>query len=73
MKKLMISNPEIMQLALKDEIIRSEDSRYDHRMHGVLLVSHGINCYQVSKWFGVHSSTVERWVHLFEKSGFDNE
>ena len=35
MRKLQIKDAEIMQLALQDEIMRSEDSRYDHRLHGI--------------------------------------
>ncbi len=46
------------------------ESRYDHRLHGILLVSQCINCYQVSTWLGQHSTTVERWVKKFEKHGF---
>jgi len=52
MRKLAISDAGIMRLALQQEIARSEESRYDHRLHGVLLVSHGISCYQVAEWLG---------------------
>ena len=41
MKPLTISDKETMILALQDEIRRSEESRYDHRLHGVLLVAEG--------------------------------
>ncbi|HUZ06335.1 MAG TPA: transposase [Candidatus Paceibacterota bacterium] len=44
MKPLKISDAETMILALQDEIRRSDESRYDHRLHGVLLVAHG-NCF----------------------------
>jgi transposase len=39
MKPLKISDAETMILALQDEIRRSDESRYDHRLHGVLLVA----------------------------------
>ncbi|MBZ5515976.1 MAG: hypothetical protein LAN62_14240 [Acidobacteriia bacterium] len=42
-RKLEITDVGIMRLALQQEIARSEESRYDHRLHGVLLVSHGIS------------------------------
>jgi hypothetical protein len=29
---------------LQQEIQRSEESRYDHRLHGVLLVAQGMTC-----------------------------
>ncbi|MBM3882397.1 MAG: helix-turn-helix domain-containing protein, partial [Verrucomicrobia bacterium] len=59
-----------MILALQDEIARSEESRYDHRLHGVLLAAQGISCYQVADWLGQHPTTVERWVRRFEVRGF---
>ena len=46
MKALMISDREEMILALQDEIRRSPDARYDHRLHGVLLVADGMSCRQ---------------------------
>lgn len=33
MRKLEIADAEIMQLAIRQEIERSEESRYDHRLH----------------------------------------
>lgn len=70
MRKLSISDVEIMRLALQQEITRSEESRYDHRLHGVLLVSQGISCYQVAEWLGQDPRTVQRWVNRFEDRGF---
>jgi len=70
MRKLSISDVEIMRLALQQEIARSEESRYDHRLHGVLLVSQGISCYQVAEWLGQDPRTVQRWVNRFEDRGF---
>ena len=70
MKRLQIGDAVTMALALQDEINRSEESRYDHRLHGVLLVAHGHGCYQVAEWLGQHPTTVERWVRRFESRGF---
>lgn len=70
MTKLEISDAETMILALQDEIRRSEQSRYDHRLHGVLLVAHGISCREAAGVLGDAPRTVENWVHRFEKSGF---
>ncbi len=36
MRKLEIVDAEVMQVAIRQEIDRSEESRYDHRLHGVL-------------------------------------
>ena len=70
MRKLVIADAELMRLAIQQEIARSEESRYDHRLHGVLLVSHGLSCYQVAEWLGQDPRTAERWVHQFETRGF---
>lgn len=70
MKKLQISDRDIMSLAIQQEISRSEEARYDHRLHGVLLVCGGLSCYQVADLFGQHSTTIERWVNNFERNGF---
>jgi hypothetical protein len=70
MKKLQISDRDIMSIAIQQEISRSEEARYDHRLHGVLLVSRGLSCYKVAELFGQHSTTIQRWVHSFEKDGF---
>ena len=42
MRKLEIADPEIMRIAIQQEISRSDESRYDHRLHGLLLLTSGI-------------------------------
>src|SRR5467141_791725 len=69
MKPLEISDAQTMILALQDEIRRSDESRYDHRLHGVLLVAHGISCREAAGVLGDAPRTVENWVHRFEESG----
>ena len=58
-----------MILGLQDEIRRSEESRYDHRLHGVLLVAQGMTCPAVAKLLGDAARTVEYWVRRFEAEG----
>lgn len=70
MKALSISDAEEMILALQDEIRRSDQSRYDHRLHGVLLVAQGMSCPDVARLLGDGPRTVEYWVNRFERSGF---
>lgn len=70
MKALTIPDPETMILALQDEIRRSEESRYDHRLHGVLLVAQGMTCPEVARLLGDGRRTVEYWVHRFDEHGF---
>ena len=70
MRRLEIEDAAIMQMAIQDEIHRSDESRYDHRLHGVLLVSSGMSCYEVAELFGQSPRTVQYWVKRFEQSGF---
>jgi transposase len=70
MRRLEIRDREIMQIALRNEILRSEEARYDHRLHGVLLVSQGMSCYEVGEIFGHHPTTIQRWIRTFETRGF---
>ena len=66
MRRLEITDREIMEIALRNEILRSEEARYDHRLHGVLLVSQGMSCYEVGKKFGHDPTTIQQWVRGFE-------
>ena len=69
MKRLTITDAASMALGLQDEIRRSEESRYDHRLHGVLLVAQGMSCPDVAGLLGDAPRSVENWVRRFEKNG----
>ena len=69
MKPLTIKDAETVILGLQDEIRRSGEARYDHRLHGVLLVAQGLSCPQVAHLLGDAPRTVEYWVQRFEKEG----
>jgi transposase len=69
MKPLAIADASTIVLGLQDEIRRSEESRYDHRLHGVLLVAQGMSCPEVSRLLGDSPRTVEYWVRRFEERG----
>lgn len=69
MKPLTISDKENMILAIQDEIRRNDASRYDHRLHGVLLVAQGLSCPQAAELLGDSPRTVVNWVQRFESRG----
>jgi transposase len=71
MRKLQIRDADTMKIAIQQEIGRSEESRYDHRLHGVLLVANGQSCRGVAELFGEDATTVQRWVRRFEEHGFE--
>lgn len=71
MRRLEIAQAETLRIAIQQEIGRSQESRYDHRLHGLLLVANGQSCQQVAELFGEDPRTVQRWVKKFEAQGLD--
>lgn len=69
MRRLQIEDTELTRIAIQQEIGRSEESRYDHRLHGLLLLAAGHSCRQVAELFGEDDTTVQRWVHRFTQGG----
>lgn len=69
MRPLIISDAPSIVVGLQQEIQRSEESRYDHRLHGVLLVAQGLTCPEVGRLLGDAPRTVEYWVRRFEERG----
>lgn len=68
MKPLQISDASSI-LSLQQEIQRSEEARYDHRLHGVLLVAQGLTCPEVGRLLGDSPRAVEYWVHRYDAHG----
>jgi transposase len=70
MRPLIVDDAQEMLLALQDEIRRSEEARYDHRLHGVLLVAQGMKAPEVARLLGDGVRTVEYWIERFNRNGF---
>ena len=69
MRKIHISNAETVVLILQDEIRRSYEARYDHRLHAILMVAKGMSCTQAAEFLGDAPRTVAYWVNRFETEG----
>jgi transposase len=69
MKKAKISDAKTVILILQDEIRRSYEARYDHRLHAVLMVAQGQSCNKVSQLLGDSPRAVAYWVSRFETEG----
>src|SRR5579872_4244053 len=52
MRRLQIDDSGVIRIAIQHEIGRSEESRYDHRLHGLLLLAAGHSCQDVAALFG---------------------
>jgi transposase len=70
MKKLDIQDCDIMQVAIQQEIIRSEESRYDNKLHGVLLACSGMTCEEIAGVLGRGVRTIQYWIRRFNNDGF---
>ena len=69
MKKINISDAKTVILILQDEIRRSYEARYDHRLHAILMVAQGMSCRKVAHLLGDAPRTVAYWVSRFEAEG----
>ncbi len=69
MKKLTLSEAERVVLVLQDEIRRSTESRYGHRLHGILLIAQGNSGREVARLLGVAPRTVAYWVRRYKQGG----
>jgi transposase len=58
-----------MIMTIQDEIRRTRESRYDHRLHAVLLVAQGMSSREVGQILGDSPRTVAYWVKRFETDG----
>ena len=69
MQPMKIENPDQVVRNLQNEIRRSEESRYDHRLHAILLIARGLSAREAANWLGDAARTVELWVHRFQEEG----
>jgi transposase len=56
---------------IRAEFRRSNEARYIHRLHGVLLVLLGLSTVKAGEFLGDPQRTVAHWVGQFEEHGLD--
>ena len=61
-----IDDPHVA-FVLQDEIRRTEEARYDHRLHAVLLVAKGMSCTKVADYLGDPERTVRYWIRRYQE------
>lgn len=69
MKASKITDTENVIFILQDEIRRTDEARYDHRLHAILLVAQGMSSRQAAQYLGDSPRTVAYWVQRFEAEG----
>ena len=69
MKASTITDKENIIFILQDEIRRTDEARYDHRLHAILLVAQGMSSRQAAQYLGDSPRAVAYWVQRFESEG----
>ena len=69
MKRISIPDPETFIAGVEDEIFRTREGRYYHRLHVVLHVLRGQSCYEAAKIYGDSPRSVEYWVRRLLTNG----
>ena len=54
---------------LQQEVQRSEEAKYDHRLHAVLLVAQGLSSRESADLLGDSPRSVAYWVQRFRRDG----
>ena len=63
MKRLKIPDIETSIAVIQDEISRTAEGRYYHRLHVVLHALKGTSCYEAARIYGHSARSVYNWIH----------
>jgi transposase len=69
MKRLIIPDTETFIAAVQDEISRTPEGRYFHRLHVVLHVLQGASSYEAARLYGNSPRSVQYWVGKLISAG----
>ena len=69
MRRIEFKKPERTKEILRKEIRRSDEARYDHRLHAVLLAVDGRSPYDIAELLGDAPRSVYNWIQLFREDG----
>ena len=69
MRRIEFKKPERTKEILRKEIRRSDEARYDHRLHAVLLAVDGRSPYDIAELLGDAPRSVYNWIKLFREDG----
>jgi transposase len=69
MRRKSIPDAEIFVSAIKDEISRTPQGRYFHRLHVILHVLQGASTYEAAQIYGDSPRSVQYWIQRLLASG----
>jgi len=68
-KRISVPDAETFVAAIQDEISRTREGRYFHRLDVILYVLQGASPYDAARLFGHSPRTIEYWVHRLLSDG----
>jgi transposase len=68
-KRISIPDAETFSAAIRDEISRTPEGRYFHRLHAVLHILDGASSYDTARLYGDSPRAIENWVHRLVSDG----
>ena len=68
-KRIAIPGAETFIAAIQDEISRTREGRYFHRLHVVLYVLQGASAYEAARIYGDSPRAIEYWGHRLLTQG----
>jgi transposase len=69
MKRITVPDAETFIAAIQDELSRTREGRYFHRLAVVLYVLRGASAYEASRAFGFSSRAIEYWIKRLASNG----
>lgn len=69
MKRIAIPDAETFVAAIQDEISRTREGRYFHRLHVVLNVLQGAGAYKAAHLYGDSPRAIEYWIRRLLSNG----
>ena len=71
MKRITINDANKAKAVIQSEIQQTDEARYQHRLHCILLLCSGKTCADVSALFGGGVRTIQYWAKRFNEDGIE--
>ena len=69
MRRFEISDADTFVAAIQDEIARTPEGRYFHRLHVILYVLQGNSTYEAARIYAHSPRTIQYWIHRLLSHG----
>ena len=69
MRRTIIPDAEVFKAAIQDEISRTPEGRYFHRLHAVLHILDGVSSHDTAHLYGDSPRAIEYWIQRLTSKG----